>query len=293
MPIAQVVSRLVKRDYTALPVVDENGHLIGMIDEADLIDKGLTDLSLSLHKVIGAPLVAEYLSRLTAEGMTVRSAMRQTATVRGDMLLREAAHVMHTGKLKRVPVVDDSGKLVGILARLDILASLVAAHPSPAAPHDATPPIRRACVGDVMDMVVPTVWEDLPLTSVLEKLLESGVKRVVVTDGDGRPVGIITDTDLVARVDPEDRPGLLTVMRSRWNETARQVVRRARGQRAVDIMSKPVVTVRVDASIGEALAVTVTRHIKRLPVVDDRGKLAGMVSRSALLAASLDVASQS
>jgi len=288
-PLADVVSRLVERDYTALPVVDPEGRVIGMIDEADLLDKGLTELSLSLHKVIGGPLVAEYLARLAAQGATVRSAMRATATVKQDRSLREAAHVMHAARLKRVPVVDDAGKLVGVLGRLDILAALATGHPAPAVP-EGNLPARNARVADLMESKVPTVTEDAPLTDVLDKLLEAGVKRVVVVGPDGQPIGIITDTDLVARVDPGDRPGFLTLMRSRWNAEARQRVRKARGQRAADVMSRPVVTIRDSATVSEALAVTVTRHIKRLPVVDAEGRLVGMASRPALLAAALDVA---
>jgi CBS domain-containing protein len=295
-PLADVVRRLLDRDYTALPVVDADGRVVGIIDEADLLDKGLTDLSLSLHKVIGAPLVADYLARLGAQGLTVSSAMRATVTVRDDSSLRDAAHVMHSRNLKRVPVVDAAGKLVGVLGRLDILSSLAAGHAAPVPHHDGSLPARHASVRDIMETGVPTVTEEVPLTDVLDKLLDAGLKRVVVVDvvgPEGRPVGIITDTDLVARVDPEDRPGFLTLMRSRWNAEARQRVRRARGQRAGDVMSRPVITVRDTATVGEALALTVTRHIKRLPVVDGNGRLVGMASRPALLAASLDVAAAS
>jgi CBS domain-containing protein len=273
-----------------MPVIDADGRVVGMVDEADLLDKGLTELSLSLHKVIGAPLVAEYLARLAAHGLTVRSAMRQTTTVPQDMSLRAAARVMHAGKLKRVPVVDENGRLVGVLGRLDILSSLVAARAPAAGGKEVALPARHAHVGDIMEPSVPTVTEDVPLTDVLAKLLDAKLKRVVVVGTDGLPVGIITDTDLVARVDPEDRPGLLTLMRSRWNAEAQRRVRRARGQRAADVMSRPIVTVRDTDTIGDALALTVTRHIKRLPVVDADGRLVGMASRPALLAASLDVA---
>jgi len=51
-----------------------------------------------------------------------------------------------------------------------------------------------------------------------------------------------------------------------------------------------VVTVRDHASVMEALILTVTKHIKRLPVVDADGRLVGIVARPALLAASLDLA---
>jgi CBS domain-containing protein len=56
-------------------------------------------------------------------------------------------------------------------------------------------------------------------------------------------------------------------------------------------MTSPVVTVRDNAPVMEALTLTVQKHIKRLPVVDVEGRLVGIVARPALLAASLDLAS--
>jgi len=288
-PLVEVVTRLLARDYTALPVVDGERRVVGMIDESDLLDRGLTELSLSLHKVIGPSLVADYLARLAAQAATVRTAMTATATVTRDLPLRDAAHLMHGRGLKRVPVVDDAGRLVGMLGRLDILASLASTHAHPLAERSAKLPLVHRTVADIMERQVPTVTEDIGLLEVLDRLLESPLKRVVVVDAERRPVGIITDTDLAARVDPEDRPGLLTVMRSRWNDEARQRVQRARGHRAGDLMSRPVVTVAGAAPVAEALAATVTRHIKRLPVVDGDGRLVGMASRPALLAAALDL----
>lgn len=288
-PLAEVVRRLLERDYTAMPVVDADRRVIGVVDEADLLDKGLTEMSLDLHKVIGADLVAEYLHRLNAQGLTVRSAMVATPTARQEQPLREAAHILHERRLKRIPVVDEDGRLVGVLGRLDILATLASSHAHPTAHKTPGLPLQHRTVADIMEGDVATVGEDGGLLEVLDRLLESTVNRVVVVDAERRPLGIISDADVVKRVDPEERPGLLTLLRSRWNETARQKVQRVRGHRAADLMS-PVVTVRETAPVTEALALTVTKHIKRLPVVDAGGRLVGMASRPALLAASLDLA---
>jgi CBS domain-containing protein len=287
--LVEVVTRLLARDYTALPVVDGAGHVVGMIDEAVLLDKGLTEMSLGLHKAIGASLVGEYLKRLADRGQTVGSALVATPTVTPEQPLRDAAHLMHARGLKRVPVVDATGRLVGMLGRLDILGSLASSHAHPLAPR-ADLPLAHRLVGDIMEPDAPTVTEDTPLVEVLERLLGSPLKRVVVVDADRRPVGIITDTDLAARIDPDERPGLVTVLRSRWNDEARHKLRRARGQRAGDLMSRPVIAVAATAPVAEALATIVTRHIKRLPVVDEAGRLVGMASRPALLAAALDLA---
>jgi CBS domain-containing protein len=283
-PLAAVVERLLERDYTALPVVDAERRVVGVIDEADLLEQGVTEMSLDLHKASGAAMLADYLRRLAAEGRTVGTVMKQTPTLRPEQPLREAAHVMHQRGAKRLPVVDAAGRLVGVLGRLDILTALAAGHGHPLAGR--TLPAAHRTVGDIMEREVPAVTEDVGLLEVLERLVESPAKRVVVVDAARKPVGIISDTDLVSRIDPEDRPGLLTVLRSRWNEAARHKVQHHRGHRAADLMS-PVVTVRDAAPVAEALALTVTRHVKKIPVVDGDGHLVGIASRPALLAAAL------
>ena len=290
-PIAEVVERLVARDYTALPVVDQRRRVIGIVGDSDMLRSGLTRLSVSLHKAIGPDLVREYLARLKADGGTVRDAMTTPAvTATPSMTLKQAAHLMHEHQLKRLPVVDNAGCLVGVLGRLDVLQSIASGYRRRTVPHAQRLPQEHRTVGEIMEHGAPTVAETAPLADVIGKLLESDVKRVLVLDADGRLTGIISDTDLVARVDPDERPGLLTWLRSRWSSTADRQVRRSYGQRAADVMTRPVITVRDTAPVMDALTLTVERHLKRLPVVDADGRILGMVSRPALLAASLDLA---
>jgi CBS domain-containing protein len=52
-------------------------------------------------------------------------------------------------------------------------------------------------------------------------------------------------------------------------------------------MTKPVITLCSDESIGTALALAAERHIKRFPVIDETGKLLGIVGRGELLSALL------
>jgi CBS domain-containing protein len=290
-PITEVVDRLMARDYMALPVVDDTRRVVGVVSDTDMLSAGATRLSVSLHKVIGPEVVRAALARRKQEIGTVRDVMTTPAvTVSPTMSLKEAAHIMHTRKLKRLPVVDEAGQLVGVLGRLDVLQSIARGYARRTSPHTGTLPQEHRTVAEIMEREVPTVAETTPLADVVGKLLDSDVKRVLVLDSAGKLAGIVTDTDLVARIDPDQRPGLLTTLRSRWNKEARRQVQRAYGQRASDVMTTPVVTVRDTTSVIDALTVTVERHVKRLPVVDADGRLVGMVSRPALLAASLDLA---
>lgn len=289
-PIAEVVERLAGRDYTALPVVDEARRVVGVISDTDMLGSGLTRLSVSLHKVIGPDLVHEYVTRLKSEGRTVREAMTAPAiTVTPTTSIKDAAHLMHLRTLKRLPVVDNEGVLVGMLGRLDIFQSITAGYARRTVPREIRLPQEHRTVGQLMERDIVTVSAIAPLADVVGKLLAADVKRVLVVDDSGRLTGIITDSDIVARVDPEERPGVVTLLRSRWSNTAHRKVQRAYGQRAADVMTSPAVAVAEMATVIEALTLTVERGVKRLPVIDSQGRPVGIVSRTALFAASLDL----
>jgi CBS domain-containing protein len=289
-PVVELVRKLLERNHTALPVLDADGRVVGVVADQDLLRGGLTSASLSLHKAADRTTVADVLHTLHATGTTVGTVMTTAAvTILDTAPLRDAAQLMHTRGLKRIPVVDERGCLVGVVSRLDVLSSIAAGYARRTAPHTQRLPQEHRRVAEIMDHEVPTVVETTPLGDVVEKLLGSDAKRVMVVDGAQRLVGVIADTDILGRVDPGERPGVFTLLRSRWNRDAERKVRRAYGQRAADVMSSPPVAVERDASVMEALTLSVTKHLKRLPVVDADGRVVGIVSRPALLAASLDL----
>ncbi|MBX3023764.1 DUF190 domain-containing protein [bacterium] len=289
VPISEVVEQLATRDYTALPVIDRERRVIGIISDTDMLSAGVTQLSVSLHKVSGDQHVRECLDRLRREGRTVREAMTTPAiTVTSSTSLKDAAHLMHTRNLKRLPVVDENRRLVGVLGRLDVLKSVAAGFARRTVPTEARLPAEHAAAADVMDPRIVTVESTAPVADLIGRLLDAEVKRVLVVDDAGKLIGVVTDTDLVARVDPELRPGLLTRLRSRWNAAAHHAVERAYGQRAADVMTSPALAVAATASVTEALALTVERGLKRVPVIDANGRPVGIVARPALLAAALN-----
>jgi CBS-domain-containing membrane protein len=194
--------------------------------------------------------------------------------------------------LKRLPVVDADKRLVGMLSRFDILTALAASHLPQLASRKETvrSPSSSRTVADVMDRVVATVMSEAQLSQVLALLTKDPTQRVVVTDSDRHVVGIISDTDLVARMSPETHPGILEQLVSKLplghrSAEARSHLQKARGKTAADLLTYPVITLREDESIGTALAMAAEKHIKRFPVVDAQGKLVGIVGRGQLLSA--------
>jgi CBS domain-containing protein len=290
-PLAEVVEKLLDKDYTALPVVDETGRVIGIISDTDLLERGDMEVSLSLKKVVDPDLARALIARLRQITKTVAQVMTpEPATIGPHASLSEAARLMSKKSLKRLPVVDADGRLLGVLGRLDILTALAAGYlPQEASPRPPSPhPVSPRTVADVMDPSVPTVLPQTLLSDVLTLLASTRVKRVVVVDTERRVVGIISDSDLVARMSPEAHPGILEHLVSRLpfgslSAEARSHLQKARSKTAADLMTQEVATLAVESSISTALALSAEKHIKRFPVVDAAGRLVGIVGRSELL----------
>src|SRR5215469_14542925 len=107
---------------SAFPVLDNDGKVIGVVSEADMLAKEALDAEPD-----GMPgMITGMLRRKEhekARGTTAGDLMTSPAiTVRPDDPLERAARLMYTRKVKRLPVVDANNHLVGIVGRADLLS---------------------------------------------------------------------------------------------------------------------------------------------------------------------------
>ena len=114
----EAVRLLEDNRISGLPVVDRDGKLVGIVSEADLLNKA--------EKRDPDAYVLESrrhrLDRSRASALDVASAMsRDIVSVRPDSPIALAAREMHARGFKRLPVVDSEGRLVGIVSRGDVL----------------------------------------------------------------------------------------------------------------------------------------------------------------------------
>lgn len=133
-PLSEAIQILAKNRISGLPVVDPSGKLVGVISETDLMwqETGATPPAyiMLLDSVIYLENPARYERELhKALGQTVGEVMtKDPVTVKPNKPLREAAQLMHERSTHRLPVLDDGGRVVGMLTRGDIIR-FMAAHP--------------------------------------------------------------------------------------------------------------------------------------------------------------------
>jgi CBS domain-containing protein len=162
-PYREIVDVLATRRISAVPVVDDFGRVLGVVSEADL-----------LHKVelVGQPYEPRLFerrqrrqARVKAEAAVARDLMTAPAvTAFGHAPVVAAARSMDRERVKRLPVIDDLGRLAGIVTRGDLLKVHLR-------PDDD---IRADVVQEVLHRVLA---------------VEEGLVRVTVRDGTVRLTG--------------------------------------------------------------------------------------------------------
>jgi CBS domain-containing protein len=120
-PLKQVAELLVERRISGVPVVDERCRVLGVLSEADIVVRehaGLPrgELLAWLSEAEGATLEAKLGARTAGEAMT-----RPATTIPAGAPLVQAAATMVQRGVNRLPVVDEDGVLVGIVARSDLV----------------------------------------------------------------------------------------------------------------------------------------------------------------------------
>jgi CBS-domain-containing membrane protein len=133
-------------------------------------------------------------------------------------------------------------------------------------------------VADVMTTKVATVPEKARYHDIVAVLRRRGVSALPVLDPGRRVIGVVSDADLLGMLPSRELPA--GAIRLAWQ--LRQWTR-ASGPSAASLMTTPVVSIGPDAAIAEAARLMQARHLRRLPVVDSQGRLAGIVSRADLL----------
>jgi len=197
--VREIARLLTERRISAVPVVDAEGHVLGIVSEGDLVRR--PELGTERHPSwwLRLFLAPEDRARefVKSHGRRAKDVMtREVVTVDEDASLEDIAELLESRHIKRVPVVRE-GKIVGIVSRADLLRAFASRKTAP-----------------------PPTGDDRTLRHRIEQALEeAGVRRefisVMVSGGVAHLWGIV-DT-------PEER------------EAARVAAESVHGVRAVNI----------------------------------------------------------
>jgi len=132
--VSEAVRLMVEYDVSGLVVVDENKKVVGIITESDIINllkSSFPEISVSLNVSLSLLLLLKkglsiYREAKKIAKFKVKDLMsKKIFYVRPEDTIEEAARIMSEKHVRRLPVVDNEGRLVGVISRSDILRVLM------------------------------------------------------------------------------------------------------------------------------------------------------------------------
>jgi len=115
----EMATTLHERRVSAFPVIDDESKVIGVVSEADLLTKEALENAVpgAFHNVV------RHREQSKAAAVTAADLMTKPAvTIGPDEPVAQAARLMYSARVKRLPVTSEDGKLIGIVSRSDVLS---------------------------------------------------------------------------------------------------------------------------------------------------------------------------
>jgi CBS domain-containing protein len=245
------VLKILKRTgISGVPVI-KNKKLVGIITRKDLLRK----------------------PEETQLGLLMTS---KPVTISADADMREAARLLITHKIRRLPVVENS-KLVGLLSVADLIHAI--------AQMKITDQIRDAYMSQTF-----ALWEDTPLPLVGRVMEISGVDSIPILDSESRLQGIISERDLIRHSSIEDSVGVSDFSNGtdddEWTwESIRDMHTLSYSISKVQLPDRPVKTVMIknvvavpqNAEVSECALKMRRARVDQLPVINGDKRLVAML----------------
>ena len=140
--------------------------------------------------------------------------------------------------------------------------------------------MSHAKVSTVMSTDVASVRRDTPFHDIAQLLADRKISAVPVVDADHHVIGVVSEADLLHKLEFADGSTGHRILERPANRIARH---KASGHCAQDLMTTPAVTLPAATSVVKAARLLDANNVKRAPVVDESGRMVGIVSRTDLL----------
>jgi PII-like signaling protein/predicted transcriptional regulator len=276
-PLTAAAEELLRSHQPLLPVVDDAGQVVGVLGDA-LLERHAAPLRLlaALPPPERAALLAELPSRAVGEAVAA-----DPRTIYIETTIAQTVSVLVEWGLDSLPVLDRDGRLAGLFGVEQALRAALERRPAAGNVRDAEPPPP---ISLIMQMLLPTIPATAPLHTALTQLLAAQGRFLVVMNG-WTPLGTLTDAQVATQLPDTLRPLWLAALRGQAQITQQAVEEAAPAVTAGSVALTPAPLVKTRETQDDAIRLALEGGHERLVVVDDEGRLAGLVTRRGLLRA--------
>ena len=288
-PLNEVVELLLSSIFNGIPVVNQDSHPIGIITQGDLIHRANMPLRLGLLAESDQEQLKTILDTL-AHKKAEEIMTEPIIVIQEEEPLASAVEMMLKKQVKRLPVVNGSGRLVGMLARVDIFHTITRESPDWHAIREGDVLVGNLrFVSDIMHRDTQTVLPGTSIEEVIHLIDSNRIQRIAVVEANGLFRGLISDRDLLS-VFSDHQTSIWEYLTDKIpfvekRERYEKLGQHLREKTAEEVMKIDLVTVLEETHLDEAIRIMSEKGIKRLPVLDANGRFKGLISRDSLLRA--------
>ena len=255
----KVLDLMRKENKAVLPVVKEDDNkLVGVVTRSDLINNP----------------DEEQIAMLMS---------RNLITASPDEDVTDVAKRMIENDVRRVPVVNDDGELVGIITSFDLVSQAL------------TKLEIEDAVENYMITTVPTTWEKTPLNVAFESMKQFGLKSILALDDGAQLTGILTETDFIAESEiiseRSEHSSTVGTEGDKWSWDSTSVLYIEKNHlKFTDKVVSDVAVGNLEVAnsktkVSDCAKKMKTLHIEQIPVIGVEGDLVGLVRASDLIKA--------
>ncbi len=281
MRVRDLIQWLAFMEVSGAPVVDRGGRLVGVVSETDIVK---AQARLGEENRLCSSFY-EYDPFAGQVGYFEECGLKVLEMQVGDLMNREVitcfpqdslslvVHRLLTHRIQRVIVTEDK-EIAGLISILDILQALAAGKIALSQPYK---------VADLPSPTVPMIGEDMTIRELIDLLAEKVVSGLPVVQKDGRVQGVISRADIVKSAAGIDRrryryPDFYSPDPAKKHvilvsDFDQEVLER----RVSEFMNPRLISVHPDTPLASAAKSMVTEKVHRLLVLDQDGRLQGVV----------------
>lgn len=281
-PLAEVLTAFIEERSRLVPVVSPDGVLSGVITLSHLLRQGDPALATHLAQLQRPALIRAHLEHLMEERTARESMLSSSYVLQGDVPLSVAGRYLTTHRITRVPVVDATHHLLGIVSEHEIASALItplAGKPTPSvtsvAPADS-PALQPLTAGMLADQTIPRLAESASVDEVVSTLQAAPGRLVLIVGQDGQFRGLIDERVLLQRALAGESKGLSGALQRLFSHAQAQTPGRDLPQEpltAASMLRQGTPLVHTETPLVQALADIITSQSSDVGVVitpDDR-----------------------
>lgn len=195
--------------------------------------------------------------------------------------IEDVVEKMIENNVRRVPIIDKKGNLVGIITSFDLISKALAS-------MDIQDPVEKYMITNIA-----TTWDKTPLNVAFESMRLFGLKSILALNDDARLVGILTETDFLAeseiKSERSEHSSTVGTEGDKWSWDSTSVLYIEKNcltfsdKLVGDVTSNHLEVANTKTTVSDCAKKMKNLHIEQIPVMDVEEDLIGLVRASDLI----------